>query len=52
MIVSDLNDESGDLLPEVNDAVTGLITSAIWFGVTTGYLALAGSCHVPRRFLV
>jgi hypothetical protein len=36
----------------VNDEITGLITVAIWFGVTTGYLALAGSYYVPRRFLV
>jgi len=44
--------EHGGLLPGVEDAMTSLITAAIWFGVTTGYLALAGSCHVPRRFLV
>jgi hypothetical protein len=47
-----VHDEHGDLLPEVDDEITCLITAAIWFGVTTGYLALAGSYHVPRRFLV
>jgi hypothetical protein len=47
-----VHDEHGDLLPEVDDEVTGLITAAIWFGITTGYLTLAGSYQVPRRFLV
>jgi hypothetical protein len=36
-----VHDDHGGLLPEVNDEITGLITAAIWFGVTTGYLALA-----------
>jgi hypothetical protein len=43
---------SRDLLPEVDDAITGLVTAAIWFGVTTWYLTLADGYHVPRRFLV
>jgi hypothetical protein len=47
-----VTDECGDLMPEVDDAVTGLVTAAIWFGITTGYLTLAGSYHIPRRFLV
>jgi hypothetical protein len=29
--------------PEVDDAVTGWVTAAIWFGISTGYLTLAGS---------
>ena len=33
-----MHDERGDLLPELDDAITGLITTAIWFGITTGYL--------------
>jgi hypothetical protein len=33
-----VNDERGDLLPELDDTITGLITTAIWFGITTGYL--------------
>jgi hypothetical protein len=47
-----VHDEHGDLLSEVDDKITGLITAAIWFGVTTGHLALASSHHVPRRLLV
>jgi hypothetical protein len=46
------DDLASDLLSEVDDAVTDLITSAIWFGITTGYLTLAGSYQIPRRFLV
>lgn len=46
-----VHDEHGDLLPEVDAEVTGLITAAIWFGVTTGYFALAGNYEVPRRLL-
>lgn len=44
-------DERGDLLPEVDDAITGLITAAIWFGITTGYFTLTGSYSIPRKFL-
>lgn len=43
-------DEAGDLLPEVNDAITNLIVDAIWFGITTGYFTLTGSYSIPRRF--
>jgi hypothetical protein len=32
-----VRDEPGDLLPELDDA-TGLITRAIWLGITSGYL--------------
>jgi hypothetical protein len=40
---------SGDLLPEVDEAVTGLITTTIWFGITAGYLTLTGSHGIPAR---
>jgi hypothetical protein len=33
-----VHDGSGDLLPELDDATTGLITTAIWLGITSGYL--------------
>jgi hypothetical protein len=33
-----VHDEPGDLLPELDDAATGLITTAIWLGITSGYL--------------
>lgn len=33
-----MHDEPGDLLPKLDDATTGLITTAIWLGITSGYL--------------
>jgi hypothetical protein len=36
-----VHDEPGDLLPELDDATTGLITTAIWPGITSGYLTPA-----------
>lgn len=47
-----VHDEHGDLLPEVDDEITDLITTAIWFGITAGYLALASSYPISRRLLV
>ena len=46
-----VHDEHGDLLPEVDAAITRTVTVAIWFGITTGYLALTGSYRIPRRYL-
>ncbi len=46
-----MDDEDGDLLPGVDEALTHTVSAAIWFGVTTGYLTLAGSYHIPREFL-
>jgi hypothetical protein len=46
-----VHDERGDLLAELDDAITGLIATAIWFGITAGYLTLTGSYHIPRKFL-
>jgi hypothetical protein len=37
---------------EAWQAITRTVTASIWFGITTGYLTLAGSYQVPRRFLV
>jgi hypothetical protein len=42
-------DEHGDLRPEVDDAITRTVTAAIWFGITTGYLTLAGTYRIPRK---
>jgi hypothetical protein len=42
-----VHDEHGNLLPGADDAVTRTVTAAIWFGITTGYLTLAGSCRIP-----
>jgi hypothetical protein len=44
-------DEHGDLLPDVLDAISHTVSAAIWFGLTTGYLTLTGSYHIPRRLL-
>jgi hypothetical protein len=47
-----VTDGHGDLLPELDAAITGLITAAIWFGITTGYFTIAGGTyHIPRKFL-
>ena len=51
-----VHDEHGDLRPEVDAAITRnvitrTVTAAIWFGITTGYLALTGSYRVPRKYL-
>jgi len=42
----------GDLRPGIDDAITCTVIASIWFGITTGYLTLAGSYHIPRKFLV
>jgi hypothetical protein len=44
--------EDGELRPDIDAAITRTVTASIWFGITTGYLALAGSYQIPRRFLV
>ena len=46
-----VHDEHGDLRPEVDAAITRTVTAAIWFGITTGYFALTGSYHIPRKYL-
>ena len=46
-----VHDKHGDLLPDVDDAITHTVSAAIWFGLTTGYLSLTGSYHIPRKFL-
>jgi hypothetical protein len=46
-----VEDQDGDLRPEVLDTITHTVSAAIWFGLTTGYLALTGSYHIPRTFL-
>jgi hypothetical protein len=47
-----VDDEHGDLLPDVLDAISHTVSAAIWFGLTTGYLTLTGSYHIPRKFLL
>jgi hypothetical protein len=46
-----VDDEDGELRPDVLDAISHTISAAIWYGLTTGYLTLTGSYHIPRKFL-
>lgn len=46
-----VNDEHGNLRPGIDDAITRAVVASVWFGITTGYLTLAGSYRIPRRFL-
>jgi hypothetical protein len=46
-----VHDKHADLRPDIDDAITRTVTAAIWFGITTGYFALTGSCHIPRKYL-
>jgi hypothetical protein len=46
-----VDDEHDDLRPDVLDAITRTVSAAIWFGLTTGYLTLTSSYHIPRKFL-
>jgi hypothetical protein len=45
-----VHEEHSDLRPDINQAITRTIT-AIWFGITAGYLTLTGSFHIPRKYL-
>ena len=44
-----VDDEHGDLRPDVLDAITRTVSAAIWFGLTTGYLTLTSSYRIPRK---
>jgi hypothetical protein len=46
-----VTDEGGDLRPDIDRAITRTVTASIWFGITTGYLTLAGGYHIPRKYL-
>jgi hypothetical protein len=41
----DVNDEDGELRPDIDEAITRVVTAAIWFGITSGHHAIAGSSH-------
>ena len=46
-----VNDENGELRPDVDEAITRVVTASIWFGITTGHHAVAGGVQfVPRQF--
>lgn len=46
-----VQDQDGELRPDVLDAISHTVSAAIWFGLTTGYLTLTGRYHNPRKFL-
>jgi hypothetical protein len=46
-----VDDERGELRPDLLDAISHTISAAIWYGLTTGYLTLTGSYHIPRKFM-
>jgi hypothetical protein len=39
------------LRPDIDQAITRTVTAAVWFGITAGYLNLAGSYSTPRRLM-
>jgi hypothetical protein len=42
--------EDGEILPDVLDIISTVITAAFWSGLTTGHHAIAGGVHyVPRK---
>jgi hypothetical protein len=45
-----VDDEHGELRSDVVDAISHTISAAIWYGLTTGYLTLTGSYHIPASF--
>jgi hypothetical protein len=46
-----VEDQDGNLRSDVLDAITHTVSAAIWFGLTTGYLRLAGKYSLPCKFL-
>jgi len=46
-----VNDENGEVRPGIDEAITRIVTTSIWFGITTGHHTIAGGVHfVPRKF--
>jgi hypothetical protein len=46
-----VNGEDGELRPDIDQAITRIVTASIWFGITAGYHTIAGGTHfVPRKF--
>ena len=46
-----VEDQNGELRPDVLDAISHTVSAAIWFGLTAGYLTLTGRFTIPRKFL-
>jgi hypothetical protein len=47
-----VEDDDGDLLPDVCEAITHTVSEAIWFALTEGYATMTGGRYdVPHRFL-
>lgn len=48
-----VDDEHGEILFDVLETISDTVTAAIWFGLTTGYMTITGSCYnIPRKFLL
>jgi hypothetical protein len=46
-----VDDEHGELRPDVLDAISHTVSAAIWYGLTTAYLTLTSGYHIPRKWL-
>lgn len=44
-----MDEEHSDLLPGVLEIISRTVSAAIWSGLTTGYLTLAGSYRIARQ---
>jgi hypothetical protein len=43
--------EDGEILPDVLDTISRVITAAFWSGLTAGHFTIAGGTYyVPRKF--
>jgi hypothetical protein len=47
-----VTDKDDELRPGIDQAITRTVTASIWFGITTGYLTLTGSCSIPSRLKI
>jgi hypothetical protein len=46
-----VQDQDGELLIDVPDAIAHAISAAIWFGLTTVYLRLADGYSISHKLL-
>jgi hypothetical protein len=47
-----VDDEDGEILPDVLETISRVITAAFWSGLTTGHHAIAGGRYfVPRKLM-
>jgi hypothetical protein len=47
-----VDDQDGEILPDVLETISRVITAAFWSGLTTGHHAIAGSRYfIPRKLM-